>query len=310
MTHLALLLAAAAGADLFGTAAGLELTYAGRLTPVAVTEGNAAEKGFSVLWYVPRPEGGPAEGLFVTTEDAAALPWLARFGFCPPEGGDDGPRIGYRFGDRDHTVPLPGATFPLVDRLATEREIVDGPSRFAVVGEEEISGRDCLVVEASTNFGRERTLAVETSTGLVVTDERTVFLGRGDRFRLTLELSEARPLDTATSAAHHKVADLLRRIAVAAGQRDRDPGSDLPAGPLASVAALAGPLTEAASGTPFEPLATAIARDVGEQHVRAEGVDGLAKKRVGSPAPPLDLKGLDGKPIDAASLTGKIVVLH
>ena len=109
MSSLAPLLLVVAGADLFGPAVGLELTYAGRLTPVAVADKTAAEKGFAVTWFLPRAGVGRTSNLFAVTEDAAALPWPARFGFCAPDGGEAGPRIGYRFADHDHLVPLPGA---------------------------------------------------------------------------------------------------------------------------------------------------------------------------------------------------------
>lgn len=310
MSSLAPVLLVLAGADLFGPAAGLELTYSGRLTPVAVSDKAAAEKGFTVAWFLPRSASGPNSNLFAVTEDTAALPWPARFGFCSADGGEDGPRIGYRFADRDHQVPLPGAVVKDSDRLVLEREVIDGPRKLAVTGEKKIADRDCRVVEVSTNFGKEATVAVEKATGLIVREERTVFLGRGDRFRLTLKLTEAKPLDEAQTAARQKIAELLRTVGDAAGQEERDPAADLPAEALAKVDQAVEPLVAAAKGTPFEMLATAVGRGVADQQARREGVEGLAKKAIGLPAPPLYLRDIDGKPIDPASLKGKVVVLH
>jgi hypothetical protein len=310
MSSLAPLLLVVAGADLFGPAVGLELTYAGRLTPVAVADKTAAEKGFAVTWFLPRAGIGQSSNLFAVTEDAAALPWPARFGFCAPYGGETGPRIGYRFAEHDHLVPLPGAVLKDADGLALEREVIDGPRRLTVTGEKRIANRDCRIIEVSTNFGKEATVAVDKASGLIAREERTVFLGRGDRFRLTLDLTEAKPLDEAQAAARQSVAQSLRTIAGAARQGERDPAADLPTEALATVGQAIEPLATAAKGTPFETLAAAIARGLADQQARREGIDGLAKKMVGSPAPPPDLKGLDEKPIDPASLKGKVVLLH
>lgn len=307
MTALAALLLAAV--DPFGSAAALELTYSGRLTPVAVSDPKAGEKGFAVTWLLTRREGKGADAAFVTTEENAALPWPARFGFGLPDG-EHGPRIGYRFDEKGHVVPLPGAILKDADRLAPGGELIDGPLKLTVTDERTVAGRECRIVEISTNFGREKTVAVEKSTGLIVRHEETVFLGRGDRFALVLELAEATPLDAATSAGRQAIMERLRKIADAAGQGERDPAADLPAPALDQIAALAAPLAGSAAGTPFDDLAATIARDVAEQKLRAEGIAGLVKKAVGSPAPPLELKGLDGKPIDPATFKDKVVILH
>ncbi|MGC1274367.1 MAG: TlpA disulfide reductase family protein [Planctomycetaceae bacterium] len=311
MTALPALLIAAVGLDLFGNAAGLELTYAGRMTPVAVAEGDAAEKGFKVSWTLQDSKGDDADALFLLTEDAAAQPWPARFGFCSPSRPDDaGPQIGYRFDDRDHTVPLPGMISLHADRLATEREVVDGPMRYTVTGEKEVQGRDCLIVETSTNFGRETVSAVDKSTGMIVTWEQPVVLGRGDRFLLSLELTKSVSFDAPRAERRRAIADALREIAKIVGQGDRDAAADLPGESIKVLSDHLKSLTGLVKDTSFESFAAAIARNVDEQRTRADGIAGLTEKIVGSPAPALDLKGLDGKPIDAALLDGKVVILH
>lgn len=311
MTALPALLIAAVGLDPFGNAAGLELTYAGRITPVHVAEGNAAEKGFTVSWSLRDSEGGKADALFLLTEDTAAQPWPARFGFCSPSQPEDkGPQIGYRFGDRDHTVPLPGTISRHADRLVAEREIIDGPVRYAVTGEKEVQGRDCLIVETSTNFGRETISTVDKATGLIMTWRQPVVLGRGDRFLLSLELTKSVSLDATGAEKHRAIADSLREIAKGIEQGERDAAADLPGESIELLSDRLKALTGLAKGTSFEPFAAAIVRNVDEQLTRADGIAGLSKKIIGTAAPALDLNGLDGKPIEKTLLEGKVVILH
>lgn len=320
MSTCTVLLLAAVGADLFGNAAGLETTYSGRLTPVAVAEGNAAEKGFSVTWSLladeNHPDGeranvGSSPALFLLTEDTAAQPWPARFGFCDAgDTADDGPRIGYRFNDRDHTVALPAPVVTNIETLQSDRQVLDGPTRHSVVDEKTILGRDCLIVETSTNLGRDATTAVEKSTGLIVLCEKKIVLGRGDRFQLTLELANVTPLDAAGATSHGRIAEILNGVAETIEQGERDAAADLPTASLDALTEQIEALTEASEGTAFAPLATAIERGISEQRTRAKGVDELAQKIVDSPAPALELNDLDGQPLDADLLKDKIVVLH
>ena len=310
MTTLTALLVAALGADLLGTAPGLELGYTGRLTPVAVS-GPAAEKGFSIDWVVLEPrDTTPAESLYLLTEDAAAQPWTSRFGFCTMDARENAPQIGYRFADRDHTLPLPGIVVPHVDRLLRDREAIDGPVRYDVVSEKQVAGRDCLMIETSTNRGREATLAVEKSTGLIVTCRQSVVLGRGDRFLLSLDLARATPFDDSQAARHRALADRFRRIASAVARVRDGEVAELAGEELTTVANEIAPLTANAQGTVFESFAAVIARNLNEQKTRTGSFAALEKKIVGSTAPPLELRDLDGKAIDAKLLDGRVVVLH
>ena len=310
MAVFASLLLAAAGADFFGSAEGVELAYKGRFTPVAVQKQSAAEESFSVNWFLARGETRDNSALFVTTEGASALPWPGRFGFCSPEGGANGPQIGYRFGDHESTVPLPGVRYPQVDEIVERGEMTVGRWQWKFVDEQQVDGRDCVKLDAKTSFGHDRSLIVEKGTGLIIRHEESVTLGRGDRFRLTLELSEATPLDGEQTAGRVKVADALRRTAEAVGQGQRDPGLDVPAARLAATRELAAALSKAANGTSFASLAADITRDLEEQQVRAQGIDALAEKVVGAPAPPLKLVDLDEQPISETLPDDAVIVLH
>lgn len=310
MPVLTSLLLVVAGADLLESGAAYEVSYAGRLSPVAVSDEKASSKGFEALWLLPHPADEKAEGLAVVTEDAYALPWPSRFAFSSAVGDKAGPKIGYRFGDRDYTVPLPGPIFSQAQQLEQENELIDGALRFAVTGEETIGNRTCMLIEVKTNFGRDRTLAVEKRSGLIVRYEETVFLGRGDRFQLILELDHAMPLTSEQAAARAKFADLLREITEIAQIEDRDEFQDLSAEPLVKLAGMKESLAASAKGTPFGPFATAISMNVSEQQRRLEGIEGLAKRVVGSPAPPFELVDIDGRRIDISKLKDKVVVLH
>ncbi len=305
----ALLLAFITGGDALGTAENLEIVYSGRLTPVAVAEGKATEKGFTVTWFLPRPTERPGEGLFVVSEDAAALPWPARFGFSPLEGGEDGPRIGYQFDNRDHIVPLPGVRVPFTEKITEAGEFIEGRLTVKLEEDKTIDGYECRIFTVSGGPTRQETIAVDRESGMIVRFESDVFFGRGDRFRLTLNLTQATPL-VEESTSREKIAVLLRKLADAMESTDRESGLDLSAESLEQVALTQESLVATAKGTPFEALAQAISRSVAEQRTRGTGIEELTKKVVGQPAPPLVLNDLDGQPIDPAAIKNKVVVLH
>jgi alkyl hydroperoxide reductase subunit AhpC len=305
-----LLLSLAAIGDAPASPESLECTYEGRLEPVAVAEGKPQPKGFTVTWLVPRSDQNASEALFVVSEDIAALPWPARFGFVPSTGDEDGPRIGYQFGDRDHVVPLPGARFPFAEKIESTPEFAEGRLRVKVEEDrKDVAGRDCRIVSVSGGPSRQETVAVERETGIIVRFESDVFLGRGDRFRMTIDLKQAKPLGD-EAASRQKIVTLLRDIVDALGSSDRESGNDVSAATLDRIAKTQAELAEVAKNTPYESLSQAITRSVADQRNRKPGIAALAEKAVGSPAPPLDLKNLAGEPIDPASLKNKVLVLH
>ena len=65
-----------------------------------------------------------------------------------------------------------------------------------------------------------------------------------------------------------------------------------------------------AEGTTWTRLVAAIGRDLQQQQKRLDGLSGLQKKRVGSPAPEWSLKLANGAAISSDDVKGKVVVLH
>lgn len=304
-----LLLSLFVAADPAAASDRLELVYEGRLTPVSVTEGEAAPKGFTVTWVLPATAES-SEGLFVVSEDAFALPWTGRFGFAAPDNEDDGPQIGYHYGDRDAVIPLPGAKFVFANRIATSREFREGG--VAVVVEEDtqqIGGRDCRFVSVDGGPAHRQKVAVERETGLIVRFESDVFLGRGDRFRLTLEQTKSQPMAD-QAGSWKETAALLREIYDATESIDRTGGEDISPMALEVAARNSEPLLKRTQGTPFEPLSQAIARSVSDQRERSAGVKKLAIEAVGKQSPPLEMQSVRGEAVDAAKLKDKVVVLH
>ena len=162
---------------------------------MSVAEGKASPKGFTVTWFLPATGDEANEALFAVSEDAFALPWPARFGFSDPASEEEGPRIGYRFDDRDAVIPLPGPKFIFADRIAQTREFREGG--VTVVVEEDmkdVDGRGCRLVAVDGGPALRQKIAVERETGSIVRFESDVFLGRGDRFRLTLDQTRSQPV--------------------------------------------------------------------------------------------------------------------
>jgi alkyl hydroperoxide reductase subunit AhpC len=173
-----------------------------------------------------------------------------------------------------------------------------------------VAGYDCWQVEVSNNFGRNETLWVDRSSPLVVKSERRLFMGRGDQFILTMELTSAKTVDKAQLAKLRPSVQTLLKLRSTLNRGENETKPELNADQLKVAKAAAVVLAKQSNKTPFQPLSTAIGRDVALQLERLGGIAALAKKFVGKKGPALSLTALDGKPISTKDTTGRITVLH
>ena len=294
------------------------LTFQARLTPVAVS-GPAEPKGMTVQWLVADdPAGRPPRSAFLVTEESDALPWPDRFGL-PAAAANEAERpvsrFGYRFGKQNVVLPLPGwqIALPAVTQIGSTWRL--GSRTVTVAGDGLVENHPTWTLNLSGPPGRLATATVDQhavgeTAGLLRKWGESVVLGRGDRFRLTLGLTEEKPpaAETAgrTAALFSDLAAL--RAAVPASADGQSPA--LSAEQTASVREIAGRLSRSTAGTPFAALVPAIERDLADRAKQGSGLEKLAADRVGQPLPKLKLTGPDGRPFDLAPLRGKVVVLH
>ena len=277
-------------------------TYAGRLAPLRVADDEAVPKGFRITWFAPSLAVGAADAIFVVEEDLHALPWFLRAGFVPPAG-PGGPIIGYQLDDRAQLVELP--------RLVMS----DLPTKSAddlshEVSAATIDGRKCRVFKGVLPSGRPARVAVDAATGQLVRYKGTIVIGRGDRFELTLELEESKKLSDAESSKLKSLAKRIESLLPDVSEAADPIAAAIPKSLLETIHEQRKELIAAARKTPYQKFVSDILRDVDERRQSQQRILAIAKKLIGSPAPALPAKRLDGTPFDLARLKGKTVVLH
>lgn len=292
-----------------GEAAGLELNYTGSLTQVATGD---TVKEFEIYALLTKSGDGHTVSFYVVDD---LLPWPERVGRTSIDAGGVAtgkPQIEilYEHDGTDNPLAVRAPLFDHTARLARDAAWEDGTLRYEVTGQKKVQDRNVWQVEAAANLGRSFSLSVEAETGLIVAADQRVFMGRGDQFRLRVELASAKPADAARVAQLGAPLDQLIALRRTLARKEGQTTPELNDLQLEQSEAALEKLTVAAAGTPFEDLVTAITRDVRLQKRRSGDVATLSKKYVGQPAPRVELKGLDGRSVDSADHDGKIVLLH
>ncbi|MCA9116543.1 MAG: hypothetical protein KDA79_15775, partial [Planctomycetaceae bacterium] len=150
-----------------------EVRYQGTLSPAGRDGAGAPIKKFDIYSLIePEDEGGFTVSFLVDERGSGAWPWPDRFGElsldATRQSGGTGVRILHEFDEKLWPVTVPTPLFPHFDRLATGATWNSGRLAYEVTGEQKTGGRDCWVVEVSTNFGPQQTTWVEKTSGLVV----------------------------------------------------------------------------------------------------------------------------------------------
>ncbi|MDX1970419.1 MAG: hypothetical protein SFV23_24835 [Planctomycetaceae bacterium] len=287
--------------------AGTELKYTGKLEK-AETQAAAVDKTFSLTVLVT----APGQFAFLVDErGGGGWNWPQRFGFV--DRADDkavGVRLLYDFEGSPTPLPVRQPFFEFMDRLTPNSQWTESGGQYSFLRDRMLNGRDVAVVEVTLDRGRRQQLQIERSSGLVAALEERLFLGRGDAFRLTMQLEGTRVVEPAELESAVKITralfdlqeqlsppDALHRSILTAAEIDR----------AQQVVTALGPVGD----TTWGRLVTAIQRDLTVQSRRLEGVTGLEKKYLGqSAAVSGEWKRLDGQPLATSETLGHTTVLH
>jgi len=290
---------------------GTEVHYTGAVSqPTA--NGNSTVKNFTVTALIVPGEAGAAEILFQVEErGGGGWAWPERFGRINLAQAD-GPsvRLLQTFDGNDYPLLVRRPVFEFLERLQPNAMWSVGPHQYTCLRTVTHGDRECWLVEASLDRGRRQRIYVEKATGLVVSLEERLFLGRGDPFELKLQLDSSRNLASDAAAkytvAAHALLDLQKKLARPEGAYQ----PELSAEQVELTAAALPGLKQAAAETGWQRLVDTIDRDLQLQRRRIEGVNGLAQKFVGQTVALPDLKLLTGETLKASDMNGQVVVLH
>lgn len=263
---------------------------------------SAAESRVDIAWQVEERGGGGWQ-------------WPERFGEIgvltksqKPE--HRRPALLHAYDGSDYTVALPAPVFEYRDRLQAGAMFREGQVEYTVTGDEEVSGHDCWRVEAALPRSRRQNFAIEKTSGLIVSLNERLFLGRGVSFELQLDLQSAKTRSADEMARWNTAWTGLLELQTKLARNLERPKAELSPEQLETAQAAVRPLAENLAETPWEKLAAIMTRDLQQQARRASGVAGLEKKYVGQEVPEIALRNLDGSALKTDDWNGQIVVLH
>lgn len=265
------------------------------------------EEGFQVAWNVEERGGGgwawPERfGTFVTNSSGAATTG-EKSKFKPI-------RLLHTHDGTQYPLMVRSPVFEFRDKLAAESVWSDGRLEYRVTRKRKVKDRDCWQIETASNIGRAQTMIVEASTGILVSLDERVFMGRGDEFQLKIELVAQKTLPSADLEKSQMAFETLSAMQAGLARTGDQKVVELTDVQLKLVSDSIGRIEKQSEGTAWSKLASVISKDLVQQQRRLEGVAGLEKKFVGQPAPSLSLKQANGTPIPEAELKDKVVVLH
>ncbi len=300
------------GSVFTGVPTNVEWHYSGTLQRAETRENDApSSKKFSLIVVASKDNGENALTFLTDDHDEGAWAWPERFGTrAMPLTSANPIRIRHKFDGNLYTVGLRNPVFEFPERLTGEAEWTEGRDRYHRVGGKKIADRDCTVFEAELDRARRQTLAIETSTGLLVQLQERLFLGRGDAFELTLTLVDARSLDGAAAERTQGIAAALVALQSQLNRSGETRPAELSREQVEATATALPELKKSAPGTMWARFVETLERDLAQQSRRLDGVSGLAQKFVGQPAALSDLRLITGSALKAAELQGHTTVLH
>ena len=214
------------------------------------------------------------------------------------------------FEEQQYPLPIRSPIFEFRDKLALQASWTDGQREYVVARKRNLKNREAFQVEVSTKIGRKQTLIVDAATGILLSLDEKVIIGRGDEFRLKMELQSQKQLSDAEIAKNRQPLDSLIGIQSGLGRIGEQKVVELTVDQLKSIQKEMPRIQKEADETRWSRFVDAIGRDLQQQQKRLDGVAGLQKKLVGQEAPKWNLKLVDGTTFSSSDAKDKVVVLH
>ena len=303
--------------------------YRGRLTRLGAgfpestngTRSGMGAGGKSFDWYVlVGGENADRSARFIVEEEGyGGWDWTRAFGKVAPQQpstaeGDGGTiRAALRY---DHAMGRYRVA------LLTWRWVTDGwkpgrtwqspdkQLRYTVSRSAQFDGRPVWIVTADSAVGRKRTLWIGQDDGVLRRLDETVFMGRGEKYRLALRLVKMEVLEGGTVRRAIEQLDQLAELRRRLGLR-QDAGS---------VPWTAAQLKVLRNALPAEPdddawpplkrLVERVRRDASEQTRQAGALADLASRAVGKEMAQWTLSDADGRPVALSDLGPGVTILH
>jgi len=302
-------------------AAGQRLTYSGSVEPLAGggTESSRTFRLVSVVTEVTAGGGAKLAWVVEETGGKPRWPWSQRFGgvsltkSLQIPNDREIPAIQGQLDGMVRAIPLALPFFADASKVEAGAEWDDGPKHFEVVAREEVGGRRCWVVSASTKQGGRAIDWVDENQPVVVRHRELVFLGQGVQHELRLDLDRVEPLaadDLARHAKAHAAFTALRGPVKDKLVESQNPTPPATAEFLNQARSALGGLAEDRQAGPYAELAADMLRETQRSLDQQKAVERLRAQLVGKPVPDFSLTTTRGDKISPADFKNKPLVLH
>ena len=293
---------------------GTELQYAGTLSQQSKT-GAVDVKSFTIhATTILADDGSSQLAYYLDERGGGSWGWPERYGLMPTADATSMKfppmRILYTHESQQYPLVIRSPLFPFREKLMPQSAWADGKYEYVVTRTRTLKKRSGFQIEVSTNLGRSQTLVVEAETGILLSLDERVIIGRGDEFQLKMELQSQEQLAAADAAKFQQALDSLLNIRAGLNRTGEQKVIELTSDQLNSIRKELPRIETESENTSLSRLVASIARDLQQQQKRLEGVAGLQKKLVGQPSPEWKVKLIDGRTVSAADFKGQVVVLH
>ena len=188
----------------------------------------------------------------------------------------------------------------------------NGRKTYRVGGITKLADTNCREVFISEGPARNHKVLVDPRTGHVLSLTQRVFMGRGDEFRITVELdpSKAATSKAPTSQTDGRFFAELLKVREALNLDSAKPDAALSSSQLNLVVTALPALRDAANSRWSKQLLKQIESDTSDQTNRTRKLADLQKAALGKQFPAFSKQALDGKLVDSKQLAGHVVVFH
>lgn len=209
------------------------------------------------------------------------------------------------------TLPSPFQTSPEAFRAGLEWKM--GNETWTVTDGGTLGEEPIWMIRVVTPIGLKRNLSVSQKDSRLMGVEERVFMGQGEEHLLKLNLDQTSIVSAADAEKGTVLFETLLKIQESLQRGEDNTAPELSAEQLKQAEeALTPELDVQATGTSFAKLMTGIRRDVKRQRQRGSDLEVIAEKIIGTPAPAIELRLVDGMPAGPHALetADKITVLH
>ena len=283
---------------------GFEIFYRGRVQRVRDAEASPS-KDFRLYIFVD------AESHFLLEESGAGgWPWYLRFGRFTGDKGRSSPSLLFTYQQQNYPLELPETSLKNLERLQEGQTWSDHAGSWTVGGAKRIAGRETRRADVVARRGRRSTLWFAQDSGVLIAAEQTVFMGRGDEFRLTMELESLRDAEKTRGDALSSTFALLSELRGELGAVSGGHSPELSARQVRTAAGFVDRLTTAAEGTSIADFTAEMARDLRSQTKRNMDIAAAADRLLGKPLPAFQADRLTGGEFHSSTLDGAVSILH